>query len=259
MSATLTRAIVRPPARTFAKGLTTARLGKPDLELALQQHARYCEALQQCGLELIRMPPDPDHPDSTFVEDPAIVTALGAVITRPGAASRRGETDSIGPALQPFFDRIVAVEAPGTLDGGDICQVGSHFFIGRSERSNASGARQLAGLLESWGYSTSQVDVADRAGVLHLKSVLSDLGDNRLVCAARLADHPAFRDYDMIRVNPAETYGANLLRINEYVVISAGYPKLEANLRSLDYPLIVLDMSEFRKMDGALTCLSLRF
>ena len=259
MSATFIRAIVRPPAGTFAEGQTTAQLGKPDPDLALRQHARYCEALRQCGLELNHLPANPAYPDSTFVEDPAVLTGHGAVLTRPGAPSRRGEVESIGKAIRPFFDDIVSIETPGTLDGGDICRAGTHFFIGQSVRTNASGGRQLASALDRWGYTSSFIDVPAGTGMLHLKSGLSNLGDHRLACATELAGHAAFRDYDVIRVDPQETYGANLLRINEHVIMAAGHPKLEAKLRVLGYALIVVDMSEFRKMDGALTCLSLRF
>src|SRR5947207_11947442 len=124
------RAIVRPPATNFAEGLTTVDLGKPDFDLALKQHEAYCRALQDRGLELTRLPPDEHFPDSTFVEDTAVVTEGGAVITRPGAASRLGEVESVAEVLGESYPQLHFIRAPGTLDGGDVCETGNHFFIG---------------------------------------------------------------------------------------------------------------------------------
>src|SRR5690349_10281542 len=154
-----TRAIVRPPAASFAQGLTAAGLGRPDLSKALEQHANYCAALEQCGVELTRLAADAEHPDSTFVEDTAILTRDCAVLMRPGAPSRAGEVASIANLLPEFYSRIHRIIAPGTVDGGDICQADRHFFIGISERTNLEGARQLAGLLEREGFTSTQVDI----------------------------------------------------------------------------------------------------
>src|ERR1700674_4235166 len=122
----LHRAVVRPPAANFAEGLTTVDLGEPSVAAALEQHERYCRALSECGLSLTRLPPDSRHPDSTFVEDAAVLTRRGAVLTRPGAESRAGEVEAIEEALAPFFPVFRRIEAPGTLDGGDICEAGDH-------------------------------------------------------------------------------------------------------------------------------------
>jgi dimethylargininase len=253
------RAFVRPPSASFAQGLTSADLGKPDLDKALEQHARYCAALEHCGLELTRLSPDAAHPDSTFVEDTAILTTRGAILTRPGAASRAGEVASIAAALPQFFSRIHRIAAPGTVDGGDVCQAGAHFFIGISERTNAEGARQLAAILAQEGLTSALVDIRSVRGILHLKSGISYLGDHRLVLIDALAAHPAFAGYEIVRVAPEENYAANFLRINATVIVSSGYPRFETSVRAFGYPVIALDMSEFRKMDGALSCLSLRF
>ena len=254
-----TRAIVRAPAESFAQGLTTADLGKPDLDKALAQHAHYCAALEQCGLTLTRLPADAAHPDSTFVEDTAILTPFCAVLTRPGAPSRAGEVVSIGGVLPDFYSRIHHIVAPGTVDGGDICQADNHFFIGISERTNFEGARQLADFLEREGFSSTQVDIRSVPGILHLKSGISHLGERRIVVIDALAAHAAFRDYTIVRIARHEEYAANFLRINDQLIISAGFPQFESTLRDLGLPLLALDMSEFRKMDGALSCLSLRF
>ena len=255
----LRHAIVRPPCASFAEGLTAANLGPPVLEKALEQHERYCEALERCGLELTRLAPDPRYPDSTFVEDAAVLSERCAILARPGAVSRQGEVASIKEALAPFYKSLHEIAPPGTLDGGDICEAGRHFFIGISERTNKEGARQLAGYLAQEGYSSSCLDIRGMKGILHLKSGVAYCGDNRLVVIDALAAHEAFRGYEIIRVEAAENYAANCLRINEYVLLAAGYPALMASLQKHRLQIITLDMSEFRKMDGGLSCLSLRF
>jgi dimethylargininase len=253
------KAIVRPPGATFAAGLTTVDLGAPDLECALKQHGAYCQTLESCGLNLIRLAPDEDHPDSTFVEDTAILTARGAVITRPGAPSRRGETNHIVPLIRDYFSIVHLIEEPGTVDGGDICEAGEHFFIGVSQRTNEQGARQLAGFLESFGYTSSLIDIRGVSNILHLKSGLAYLGGRQLVLIEALRGHQEFSGYDLVCLDSSEDYAANCLEINGKVLIADGFPATKRDLEQLGYQTIALDMSEFQKMDGGLSCLSLRF
>jgi len=254
-----TRAIVRPPARNFSQGLTTAGLGAPDYERALQQHTKYCDALVECGLRVITLATDEDFADSTFVEDTAVVTDHFALITRPGAPSRAGETVSMRRALAEFFPNLASIEAPGTVDGGDVCEAGKHFFIGISERSNEAGARQLTALLAPFGYAGVSVDIRSERSLLHLKSGLAYLGENRLVVTEALADRAEFAGYDEVLVNDAEAYAANCVRVNDFVLVAAGYPVFIRRLQDLGYRTIELEMTEFEKMDGGLSCLSLRF
>jgi dimethylargininase len=254
-----TRAIVCPPCANFAEGLTTASLGAPNLEKALEQHERYCEALESCGVALTRLAPDARHPDSTFVEDAAVLAPRCAVITRPGAIGRRGETQAVRKALERFYETFHEIQAPGTVDGGDVCEAGEHFFIGISGRTNEEGARQLAEFLLSSGYASTFVVVRGRAGLLHLKSGLAYLGDRWLVVDESIAGLKEFSGYRTLRVEPAERYAANCVRINGRVLLASGYPKIEARLRGIGMNAVALDMSEFRKMDGGLSCLSLRF
>ncbi len=184
------RAIVRPPAQSFNQGLTTAQLGSPDFELALAQHERYCTALQKCGLDLVRLNAEEKYPDSTFVEDVAVLTPEVAILTNPGAESRKGEVASMRPVLERYYKNVSAITSPGTLDGGDICEAGQHFFIGISERTNEEGGRQLAEFLAKAGFTSSFVTVTGIPGILHLKSGIAFLGDNRLVldrCICRTA------------------------------------------------------------------------
>ena len=255
----LTKAIVRAPASSFAHGLTTAALGAPDYERALRQHAAYCDALEKCGLELIRLEPDPDFPDATFVEDTAILTSQFAVITRPGASSRRGEVDRVRGVLAGFYTSLLEIDSPGTVDGGDICEAGQHFFIGLSERTNQTGAEQLAAWLSAFGYTSTFMDIRGIDGLLHLKSGLAFLGDSRLAITASLLSSADFFNYELVPVEGQEQYAANCVRINDHVLLAAGYPLFAGKLQELGYQTMALEMSEFRKMDGGLSCLSLRF
>lgn len=253
------RAITRTPSHNFAQGLTTVDLGVPDFPLALEQHTQYCQVLAQCGLTITNLFPDEIYPDATFVEDTAIITAQGAILTHPGAASRSGEVTSIKVALSEFFDEMMKIEAPGTVDGGDICEADNHFFIGISARTNEEGAQQLAKILMGWGYRTTFIDIRGIDTILHLKSGLSYLGDGCLVAIDALTKLGSFAGYQVIEVDPLEEYAANCIRVNDYVLVAAGYPKFHNIITQLGYQIKVLEMSEFHKMDGGLSCLSLRF
>lgn len=259
MAFRFTRAIVRPPSANFAGGLTSVALGTPDFALALEQHARYCDALERCGLSLTRLADDPRHPDATFVEDTAVLSARCNVLARPGAPSRAGEVSAIRGALASAAVTLVAIEAPGTLDGGDVCEHGDQFFIGVSQRTNWDGAAQLAALLTKAGYESSCVDIRAVPGILHLKSGIASLGDERIVAIDALSGHPALRGRDIVRVPPGEEYAANCVRVNDHLLVPAGFPGMQRTLEVLGYTLVPLEMSEFRKMDGGLSCLSLRF
>jgi dimethylargininase len=254
-----TRAIVRPPAATFAAGITTSSLGPPDLTVALEQHEAYCRTLERLGISLVRLAPDAGFPDSTFVEDGAIVTTRGAILTRPGAASRTGEVAALGAALGPWFPDLDAITAPGTVEGGDVCEAGPHFFIGLSARTNAEGAAQLAAWLGKRGFGSSVIDIRRMPGLLHLKTGLSWLGGRRLLAADEVAGHEALGGWQIVRVPAGEEYAANCVRINDAVLIPQGYPATAALLGGLGFEVTALGMSEYRKMDGGLSCLSVRW
>ena len=253
------RAIVRPPAENFADGLTTAELGKPDFALALAQHEAYCRALEECGLELFRLPADPKHPDATFVEDTALLAGRSAILCRPGAPSRSGEVEGVRESVQNYLPVVHEIVDPGTLDGGDICEAGSHFFIGLSRRTNEAGARQLTRFLAADGYTSSIVDIRAMQSILHLKSGIAYLGSNTLVVMEAMAGREEFAGYELIPVTAEESYACNCVQANDRVLVPAGFPQVTAALERRGYKTHVLDMSEFRKMDGGLSCLSLRF
>lgn len=248
-------AITRRPGANFATGLTTATLGQPDYQHMLEQHLAYCETLRSLGLEVIELPPEPDFPDAHFVEDTAIVTPSIAIITRPGAPERLGEQESIAPVLSRFRP-LAHIKAPGTVDGGDVLMVGDHFFIGLSARTNRTGAEQLGHILSIHGYSWDPVPVG--AG-LHLKSGVNWVGGQTLLLSPAFANCPEFRSFQQIVLDENETYAGNTLLINDHLLMPAGYPHTRQQLASLGLPVIELDTSESRKMDGGLTCLSLRF
>jgi dimethylargininase len=252
-----TEAIVRIPGRNFAQGLTTVQLGVPRFELVLAQHAEYCAALRGCGLTVTTLEADLDHPDSTFVEDTAVVTARSAMLTRPGARSREGEVAAMRPVLRRFFPALGEIEAPGMLDGGDICEAGNHFFLGVSQRTNEEGTRQLATHLASEGYTSEVIDVRGIQSILHLKSGVSYIGENTLVVIEEMAR--MFSGHELIVVVREESHAANCVRVNDRVLVAAGYPRLVGELRERGFSPLELDMSEFQKMDGGLSCLSLRF
>ncbi len=258
-----TRAIVRIPGSNFADGLTTVDLGVPHLDEVLHQHARYCDALRECGLELTVLDADLRHPDSTFVEDAAILTPHAAIFTRPGASSREGEVAAIQPIVERFYARTFLIESPGTVDGGDICEAEDHVFIGISHRTNEEGARQLTAHLNAIGYTASTIDIRSMTTILHLKSGISYIGDNTLVVMEEMADNPQFNSgfarFSLLRVSAAESYAANCVRVNQRVLIAEGFPQLHGGLIARGFSPLVLNMSEFQKMDGGLSCLSLRF
>lgn len=258
-SGRLDRAIIRPPAANFAAGLTTVDLGTPGYQLALEQHEAYCAALEHCGLRLISLNAAEQYPDSSFVEDTAVLTEQCAILTRPGAPSRTEEVESIAAVLAEFYPVRHSIREPGTLDGGDVCEAGDHFFIGISRRTNEAGAQQLAQILAGAGYTSTSVDIRQVEGILHLKSGLACLGDNRLVVIEALAQREEFRGYDLVRVHGHDEYAANCVAINDYVLVAAGFPVFEQTLREWGLQTIAIAMSEFQKMDGGLSCLSLRF
>jgi dimethylargininase len=254
-----TRAIVRPPGDTFAAGITSSGLGPPELALALEQHDTYCRTLERLGLPVIRLAPDPRFPDSTFVEDAAIVTTRSAILTRPGAASRAGEVAALRAVLGQWFAELTEITAPGTVDGGDVCEAGRHFLIGLSNRTTREGAAQLAEWLGRHQFSSSVIDIRAIPSLLHLKTGLSWLGGRRLLAAGAIAGHRALSGWEIVRVPEGEDYAANCIRVNDALLVARGFPATSALLAELGYALVPLDISEYRKMDGGLSCLSLRW
>jgi dimethylargininase len=248
-------AIVRRLAPSFGHGLTTSDEGPPDFELAQEQHRAYVEALQDLGLEIVELDALEGFPDAYFVEDTAIVGDSFAVLARPGAAERRGEEETIAAALSPFRT-IERIEAPGTVDGGDILEIGDHYLIGVSDRTNEEGAAQLGRILSAHGKTWQPMAVGSG---LHLKSSIAAIDNDTLLATAEYADRSELSNWSKVLTERDEEYAANCVRVNDALLVPAGYPGTAARLESYAEKLVVLDVSEARKMDGGLSCMSLRF
>jgi dimethylargininase len=249
------RAIVRNVPDTISAGITTADLGQPDAEKAREQHRSYVTILEGCGLEVIQLDPDERYPDSVFVEDTAVVTGRCAIVTNPGAPERRGEVSEVEKVLLDLYGDVERIMDPGTLDGGDVLQVREHFYVGLSARTNREGAEQLSAILHRYGYGVSFVELRR---FLHLKTGVAYLGPDDIVVTGELVEKGEFRGFDRIVAPAEEEYGANCIRVNDRVLVAEGYETVGRSIAERGYEVTGLEMSEFRKLDGGLSCLSLR-
>ena len=249
------RSIVRGVPESISAGIATAALGRPDAEKAREQHRSYVDALEGCGLEVITLDADERYPDSAFVEDTAVVTDLCAIVTNPGVAERKGEVHEVEKALVGLYGDVERITDPGTVDGGDVLQVGDHFYVGLSRRTNRVGAEQLSAILHRYGFRVSLVELRR---FLHLKTGVAYLGGDDLVVAGELVEKDEFGGFDKIVASPEEEYGANCIRINDRVLMAAGNEAAKRGITERGYEVTELEMSEFRKVDGGLSCLSLR-
>jgi dimethylargininase len=244
------RAITRSMPASFAHALSAAPPDPPiDLALARVQHAAYRGALAACGATVETLAADDACPDCCFVEDTAVVVGDRALITRPGAPSRRAETAAIAAALARWVE-IVEMTAPATLDGGDCLRVGDTIYVGRSQRSNPEGIAQLAAL----GLRVVPVDLPP--GVLHLKCVCSPLGGDRILLAERSIE-PATFDAAIVWVPAAESYAANAVAVGSHVLAADGFPRTQDALAAAGFTVHPVPCSEVRKADGSLTCQSI--
>lgn len=251
-----THALVREPGRSLIHGLTTSRLGAPDPAMARLQHQVYVKSLEQCGLKIMRLAAQESFPDGVFVEDTAVIAPPAAIITRPGAPSRRGEEKGIQAALAACFTQIEKILPPGTLEGGDVMRVKNHFYVGISKRTNREGFEQFHQIVATLGYHATAIPLKH---FLHLKTGISYLGNNRLLTAGELIGHPHFSTFKPIAVASEESYAANSIRINDFVLLPAGFPKTERAISGAGFKPLAVDVSEFQKLDGGVSCLSIRF
>ncbi len=224
-----------------------------DVERALAQHRRYEHTLEVLGYEVLSLPADGDLPDCVFVEDTAVVVDELAVITRPGAASRRAETAAVAEALAERRP-LARIAEPGTLDGGDVLRVGRRVFVGLTGRTNEEGVAQLRAALGPHGYTVTAVPVR---GCLHLKSAVTQVAPDTVLLNTAWVDPSAFARYDAIDVDPAEPSAANTLMVNGTVLVASAYPRTAARLERAGLVLVRLEMTELAKAEGALTCCSI--
>lgn len=226
-----------------------------DIARAAAQHRDYQRVLSTLGCEVQVLPAIADFPDAVFVEDVAIVVDEVAVMTRPGAPSRRAEGATVADALRAYRT-LRAIEAPGTLDGGDVLRIGKRIFVGQSARSNADGIAQLGTLLAEFGYTVQGVPTRD---CLHLKSAVTALDDGSVLLQPAWVDRAAFAHYRIVEVDPGEEHAANVLRIGGAVISPACFSQTHARIRALGIDVVAVDVSELQKAEGAVTCCSLVF
>lgn len=224
-----------------------------DLDLARAQHHEYVNVLKKLGCQVVELPAEPNLPDSVFVEDIAFILPEVAVITRPGADSRKPETTSIVQALSPFKD-LLHVHEPATVDGGDVLVIGKNIYIGRSSRSNEEVIKQLNELLGPFGYSVTGIQMRD---CLHLKSAVTSLDDKTLLINKNWVDTDAFHDFDLVEVDPSEPFAGNCLPLEGSVIFPTAFPMTKRKLQDRGYEVIAVDVSELAKAEGAVTCCSL--
>lgn len=252
-------AIVKKPCKALIDGLTDhPQLGAPDYEKALAQHAAYVKTLESLGAKVTVLEADEAFPDSCFVEDVAVLCPECAVLTRPGTESRAGEVAFMAPVLEQFYpaDKIFSLKAPATLEGGDVMKVGKQFYVGLSKRTNAEGVKQLGELLAPYGYTVTGVPFT---GVLHLKTGAVYLEENTMLMKAHFVEKEAFAPYQKMVVPEQEDYAANCVWFNGKVIVPAGYPTVLKMVQDAGYETVECDTGEFKKIDGGLSCLSLRF
>lgn len=223
-----------------------------DVARAAEQHQQYEDALRALGCAIRRLPAADDLPDSVFVEDVALVLDEIAIVTRPGAESRRRERESVACVLSEYRP-LRTIAAPGTLDGGDVLRVGRRLFVGLSTRTNEDGAAQLARLVVPFGYSVVRLQTA---GCLHLKSAVTPLDSNRLLCNPAWIDSTFFTGLELVPVDPAEPHAANVLRVGKSIVAAAAHERTIAGLRGRGYSVCAVDVSELAKAEAGVTCCS---
>lgn len=247
-------AITRGVSRSFADcELTFAARTPIDYALACEQHRQYEQRLRELGCEVRRLPPSDDHPDCVFVEDTAVVLDDVAILTRPGAKSRRGEVDAVAEALRPLR-RLEPVSAPATIDGGDVLVLDRRIFAGVSGRTNAHAVAELSEIATPYGYEVIPVAVR---GVLHLKSAVTRVGERALLMNRAFVDARGFDGWDIIDVYPSEPHAANALWIGGSVVYPAEHPRTRERLERRGIAVVPVSATEVGKAEGGVTCCSL--
>jgi len=224
-----------------------------DVGLAKAQHGAYRDTLARLGCRVVALPTLADMPDAVFVEDVAIVTDEVAVITRTGAVSRRGEGASAAEVLRGYRP-IRTIEAPGTIDGGDVLRIGRRVFVGESARTNAEGTAQLRTILGWFGYTVESVPIRE---CLHLKSAVTQLDDTRVLVQPAWVDPAVFSDYRVIEIDPSEEHAANVVRVGAAVISPACFPLTHARIRAEGIDVVAVDVSEIQRAEGAVTCCSI--
>ncbi|WP_306005776.1 dimethylarginine dimethylaminohydrolase family protein [Aquicoccus porphyridii] len=251
------RAITRQPAASAVDGLRAHDIGAPDLSQLQADHDAYVSALRATGAEVTVLPSLNEYPDAMFVEDTALCLPQGAVVMRPGAPSRLGEVAEMEPALTGHFKDIRRIDGPGFIEGGDILVTGREILVGRSARTDAAGVAELAGIVSDWGHRLREVDTP--GDILHFKTDCSLLDAETILTTKRLAASGCFEGYRLIYTAQGEEAAANTIRFNDVVLMPGGFPRTAEQLDQAGYKVVEINNSECAKLDGGMSCLSLRF
>ncbi len=250
------RAIVRQPARSVVAGLRAEDRGNPTYDGIRAAHDAYTAALRSADVDIIVLPPLENFPDSLFVEDPALVFLEGAILLRPGAPSRAAETRELAPTLRDWFDIVLDLPT-GHADGGDVLVTPRLVMIGLSDRTDRAGAEALAVCLAELGRESTIVETP--GDVLHLKTACSLLDDDTILRAPCLEETGIFDGFRQITTADGEAAAANALRVNDVLMVGAGFPRTIERLGALGYGVVPVDTSEIGKIDAGLSCMSLRW
>ena len=256
-SYTFTHAICRRPAESVVQGLRAVDTGTPDLALFRAHHDDYVAALRSTGADVTVLDPLEAFPDSVFVEDSALCLPQGAIAMRPGAPSRLGEAAAMAPELASIYGEVRQIQGPGFIEGGDILVTEREILVGKSARTDAAGVAELSNLTADWGYTVRELQTPE--GVLHFKTDCSLLDEETILCTPRLAASGCFKDYRVIHTADGEEACANAIRFNDLVIMPAGFPRTAEALDRAGYLLREVGNSEAAKLDGGMSCLSLRF
>jgi dimethylargininase len=251
------RAITRRPAASIIAGLRAEDMGNPSLAGMLAAHETYVAALKSTGAEVIELEPLDDFADAVFVEDTALCLPQGAVLMRPGAPSRMGEVAEMAPTLRACYDDVREITAPGHIEGGDILVTGREILVGRSARTDAAGVAQLAEIAADWGHALREVFTPP--GVLHFKTDCSLMDAETILSTRRLSASGCFDGYRVLDVAEGEEAAANAIRFNNLVLCPAGFPRTAEMLSTAGYEVFEIDNTDCAKLDGGMSCLSLRF
>lgn len=252
-----THAITRRPGKSITGGLRAMDTGAPDLATMLSHHADYVTTLRATGATVIELDPLEAYPDSVFVEDTALCLPEGAVVMRPGAPSRLGEAAEMAPHLRALYGHVLSIDGPGHIEGGDILMTETEILVGRSARTDAAGIAELTRKVAYLGHTVREVQTPP--GVLHFKTDCSLLDAETILATERLAASDCFADYKVIAVAEGEEAAANTIRFNDLVLMPAGFPKTAERIASAGFAIQEIGNSECAKLDGGMSCLSLRF
>jgi len=256
-SYTFSHAVTRRPCAAITKGLRAVDVGTPDLTTFQQHHNDYVTALKSTGATVTELAEHDAFPDSVFIEDAALCLREAAILMRPGAPSRLNEAEMMRPVLEDIYGSVLSIRGPGTIEGGDILVTEREILVGRSERTNAAGIAELEALVTPFGYTLREVHTPP--GVLHFKTDCSLLDDRTILATNRLASTGCFDGYDVIETAAGEEACANAIRFNHKVLFPAGFPQTLAKLQAAGYSVTEIGNSEAAKLDGGMSCLSLRF